>query len=333
MAREHSHVKKRRRGCLSGCLVRILLVLGAAALLFVAACGIGVIRNDPETGAPYITFEALGLGKLSELDLSAFSSFSLPEFDWPDWPYAVAREGLTVKTLRAGSGEAVLVCSDGYTMLLGAGEGKGILLCGQMLLSGVNRLDAAVAMQSDDSQIGGMGMALTLMKPAYLLYADTQVKSAAYNDMMDAAAKIEGLTRIAPQPGLQFMLGRAVVTVLGPASRYHTDERDDGLSIRIDYGNTSVLVMGGITQSGERELLSKANVDADVLIASCGGSGDGTATEFAERVSPQIALLTGESPANAVQVRLQRVGATVYTAKEHGVMTVFSDGQQVTVKP
>ena len=67
--------------------------------------------------------------------------------------------------------------------------------------------------------------------------------------------------------------------------------------------------------------------------ASCGGSGEGTCAEFVEAVTPQYALLTGEEPANAVKVRLERVGAKVYTAKENGVMTVYSDGQQIAVKP
>lgn len=333
MAREHSHVKKRRRGCLSGCLIKIVLLLGMAALLFVAACSLGVIQNDPETGAPYVTIEGLGLGSidLGDFDPQMFSvsGLSLPAIDWP---YKVGRTGLTVKTLRAGGGEAVLVCSDGYTMLLGGGE-NGLMLCGQLLLCGVNRLSAAAAMQSSDAQIGGLGLAVKLMKPQYLLYPDTQVKSASYNAMLREAQGVEGLTGITPDQGLSFKLGRAQVTVIGPKYRHHTDERDDGLSIRIDYGATSVLVMGGVTAAAEQELLSSAPVDADVLIAACGGSTDATSTAFVEAVSPDIALLTGKDAANAVKVRLERVGAKVYTAKEYGVMTVFSDGETVTVEP
>ena len=46
-----------------------------------------------------------------------------------------------------------------------------------------------------------------------------------------------------------------------------------------------------------------------------------------------MALLTGKSPANPVRVRLQKAGAQVVTASESGVMTVFSDGQSVSVQP
>ena len=44
MAREErSHIRKRRRGCISGCLTNILLLLGLAALLFVGACVRGFV--------------------------------------------------------------------------------------------------------------------------------------------------------------------------------------------------------------------------------------------------------------------------------------------------
>ena len=42
---------------------------------------------------------------------------------------------------------------------------------------------------------------------------------------------------------------------------------------------------------------------------------------------------TGKNPANSVRIRLQKAGATVYAAKENGVMTLYSDGQKITVQP
>lgn len=325
MGRERSRVKKHRRGCLTGCLTNLLLLLGLAALLFVGACVLGIVKNDPQTGKPSLSLENIGL-----------AGVTLPEIDWleldlPAWAYTVNPSGLTVKTLRAGKGEAVLVCSDGYTMLLGAGSGTGALVSAQLLLSGVSHLHAAVAPQSSDEQIGGMKAVIPLMKPDYLFYTDTQVKSSAYNAMLAAAGK-RSTQCIAAQKGLSFSLGRATVTVVGPAARHHTQERDDGLSVRIDYGNTSVLVLGGITSAGERELVSSSvNLDVDVLIAD--GAEDTACLALVEAATPSVALLTGKSPANPVRVRLQKAGAQVYTASENGVMTVFSDGQSVSVQP
>ena len=333
MAREErSHIRKRRRGCISGCLTNILLLLGLAALLFVGACVLGFVKNDPETGAPSLSLDGVaGLESLRLPDVSLPEG--LPDVTLPAWAYGVSKTGLTVKTLRAGEGEAVLVCADGYTMLLGGGSGMGVTLTGQLLLCGVSHLNAAVAMSSQQSQIGGLPLAITLMPPQYLLFQDSQTKGAAYNRLIAQAQKKSGIQSIVPQQGLSFQLGRARVTFIGPARTVHTDERDDGLSVRIDYGSTSVLVMGSITASGERELISsRANLDADALICALGGSEEATCAEFVGAVSPAIALMTGKSPANAVKVRLTRAGAQVYTAKEHGVMTLVSDGQTIQIK-
>lgn len=332
-----SRVRRRRRGCLTGCLVKVLLALGVAALLFVGACVLGFVRNDPQTGKPSLTLENIGMGevKLPELGGVAQSVSDAMEkgmASLPAWAYGMSSEGMTVKTLRAGGGEAVLVCCDGYTMLVGAGK-NGLLTAGQLLLCGVTRLSAAVADCAEDSSIGGMATVVGFLKPEYLLVQDSQTKGAAYNEML-AAAKKSGTQVIAPDRGLTFSLGRATVTVIGPARENHTDERDDGLSLRIDYGSTSVLIPGTITAAGEQELVSSAvRLEADVLICSRGGSDEATSLYLVERAKPSIALLTGGEPANSVLIRLQRAGAQTYTAKEHGVMTVTSDGSTVTVKP
>ena len=100
-----SHVRKRRHGCLTGCLTRILLLLGVAALVFVGACVLGFVKNDPETRKPSLTLENIGIddGALSTaqgwLEKAKNAVGSLPSISWA---YGVDASGLTVKTLRAG---------------------------------------------------------------------------------------------------------------------------------------------------------------------------------------------------------------------------------------
>lgn len=335
---------------MGGCLTKIILLLGLAAILFVGACVLGFVKNDPATGAPSISLEGVkGLESLdlSQIELPDLSGVKLPEnlnklpdigaiaqnVQLPKLGFGVSPTGLTVKTLRAGEGEAVLVCADGYTMLLGGGSGMGAGICAQLLLSGVKHLNAAVAMSSEQAQIGGLPLAITLMPPQYLIFQDTQTKGSAYNRLVSQGSRSSRIQMLTPKQGLSFMLGRAQVTIVGPASTAHTDERNDGLSVRVDYGSTSVLIMGPIAAAGEREIISsRVNLDADVLICARGGSEDATCAELVGAVSPRIALMTGNDPANSVKVRLTRAGAEVYTAEEHGVMTLFSDGQTMQIK-
>ena len=340
MAREErSHVRKRRRGCLGGCLTKILLLLGLCAVLFVGACVLGIVKSDPETGAPALSLDGVGIGGVS---MDALKGLQLPEIgglaggsglSMPGWAYSVKPEGLTVKALKAGKGEAIFVCADGYTMLVGGGSGMGISLAGQLLLSGVKHLNVAAALSSDQAQIGGLPLVMTLMQPDYLLHQDSQVKGTAYNRLIDTANKSGKTQLISPERGLTFSLGRATVTVIGPVRTAHTDQRDDGLSLRIDYGQTSVLIMGTITSAGERELISSGvRLDADVLVCAQGGSEAATCQPFAAAVSPAYALLTGKDAANSVRVQLQRAGAEVYAMGDCGVMTAYSDGYSIAVQ-
>ena len=233
MAREgRSHVRKRKKGCLVGCLTNLLLVLGVAALLFVGAHVLGFVKSDPQTGAPTLRFDNLPEIKIGDFDLS---KIELPDVSkltekLPKWAYGVNPNGLTIKTLRAGDGEAVFVCADGYTMLVGAGSGTGAALCGQLLLCGVNHLSAAVAMGSEDEQLGAMKMALGLTRPDYLFVPPTQTKGKAYAQMIDAAEK-QGTQIVSATQNMAFTLGRARVTFIGPARTQHTDE---GQGLRAD---------------------------------------------------------------------------------------------------
>ena len=336
MAREgRSHVRKRKKGCLVGCLTNLMLLLGVIALVFVGAHVLGFVESDPQTGAPTLKLDHLPEIRLGDFDLSQIQPPDLSGMTekLPKWAYGVNANGLTVKTLRAGDGEAVFVCADGYTMLLGAGSGTGALLCGQLLLCGANHLSAAVAMSSEDEQLGAMKLALGMTKPDYLFVPPTQTKGKAYAQMIDAAEK-QGTQIVSAAQNMTFTLGRARVTFIGPARTQHTDSRDDGLTLRIDYGQTSVVVTGCITSNGEKEIVSSGAAAAcDALIVSRGGTEAATCAEWVEAAKPKVALITGKNPANSVRIRLQKYGAPVSAAKENGVMTLFSDGQEITVEP
>ena len=99
MAREgRSHVRKRKKGCLVGCLTNLLLVLGVAALLFVGAHVLGFVKSDPQTGAPTLRFDNLPEIKLGDFDLS---KIELPDVSkltekLPKW--ATARRFLSART-------------------------------------------------------------------------------------------------------------------------------------------------------------------------------------------------------------------------------------------
>ena len=234
-----------------------------------------------------------------------------------------------VKALRAGKGGAVLVCCNGYTMLLNAGSDRyaaGV----QMLLCRINRLDAVVAMDSSDENLGGMAFAMKLGKPAYLFYPDTQTRSRAFEEMTASASGIE---TVVPKPGTAFNLGGARVTFVGPVYTHHKSDGDDSLSLRIDYGDTGILLTGPIGAEGERELMdSGAGLEATVLIRSSESAQDPMSAAFATAVSPRAVIAAGEISWQT-KGRLEQAGATVYSTRQSGVITLTSDGQTWRIAP
>ena len=336
----NSNVKRRRRGCLTGCLPRLVVLLGLAALLFVLATMTGLIVNDPVTGKPAFSTQNLHMPDLTQLNLQ---NLKLPQinlsglpFQMPklEWAYGLESRGLSVKILRAGSGEAVLVCCDGYTLLAGTGD-NGLLTCGQLLLCGVNHLDALVADGTGAGYLGGMKDVIGFMKPRYLFYQDSVVKDERYNAMLQAADKVRDLQKVVPRPGTTFNLGRGRVSVVGPVWTSHRDERDDSLSLRVDYGQVSVLLAGGITQGGETELVREnvRNLPASLLICSLGGGEEGSSRDFIRAVEPEYAVTTAEKAAGSVSIRLIQEGIQVASTADNGVMTFTSDGQTLRFLP
>ena len=330
---KHSVIQKQHRGCLTGCLTRVLVLLGIAALAFVLACMTGIITNDEQTGEPKISFENVHAPDLDRfhLDISGIQKLTgewakkLPGFNWS---YAVPAQGLTVKLLHAGKGECMLVCSDGYIMIADAGSASGYWISGQMLLGGVKHINVLAALSSDDTNIKGMKTLLSLFKPEYLLYQNTQVKSEAYSRMMETAEKQAGLQKMPASLGMSFRLGRADVSIIGPRSTYHSNSMNDGLSLCLKYGQSRILILGTVLSDGALELNAAGNpIRADVLIAGNGGSA--LSAQLLDAVKPQYVLVAGK-PDEAAISRARTWGADVRTVKENGVMTVHTDGEQIT---
>ncbi len=325
MAKEkHSRIR-RSSGCLTGCLTRLIALLGFVALLFVSVHLLGFVHTDQETGQPVLE---LGNGSIQiPFDLKNGLNGLPPAF--PTWPFGIRSEGMTLKILRAGKGRALLLCCDGYTAIIGGGSSNyaaGI----QMLLCGVNRLDAAIAQSSDKRDTGGMPFAIRLGKPSYLFYTDTQERTSHWQDMVEKARRIQCEV---PKAGLSFTLGRGRVTFIGPTRTGHADDVDDSLSLRVDYGSSGILIPGRITREGETELLaSGAKLSADVLITN--GSREEGATEeaFIAAAAPRIAVCTGDKDSLVIE-RFKSAGIEVYPSSEHGIMTIYSDGTELRMIP
>jgi competence protein ComEC len=110
---------------------------------------------------------------------------------------------------------------------------------------------------------------------------------------------------------------------------------DDAVVVRIVDGEGTVLVPGDISSAVERQLVnSTAQLAGRVLKVTHQGAKSYSSPEFLARVSPQVAVVTGESsslPNPETLARLRSAGARVLCPEMDGAVTVEMKGSALTV--
>ena len=182
------------------------------------------------------------------------------------------------------------------------------------------------------------GLAAVLAKfPAGHVYAPvTQNDTQCFQDFVKYTQE-QGLSVEVPAVGTSWQLGSATVQVLGPVAQYD-DANDTSLVLRIDYGDTSVLLTGDMEQKAEDDLVaSGANLDVDVLQVGHHGSETSTGYVFLNAVLPEVGVISvGEGnsyghPSEDTLSRLRDAGVDVWRTDLAGNVTVTSDGTNYTV--
>jgi competence protein ComEC len=133
--------------------------------------------------------------------------------------------------------------------------------------------------------------------------------------------------------------GSTDVQILWPAGNFSSSRDpspDDAVVVRIVDGARTVLVPGDISRPGETQLVnSTAELTGRVLKVAHQGAKSYSSPEFLARVSPQIAVVTGEGvtlPNPETLARLHQVGARVLRPDIDGAVTIEMKGSALTVR-
>ena len=248
-----------------------------------------------------------------------------------------AETHFTVNFIDVGQALSVLVTCDGQSMLYDGGNvADGSLLFSYLQAAGEIR--PVPVTSGHASGVPARGLAAVLAKfPAGHVYAPvTQNDTQCFQDFVKYTQE-QGLSVEVPAVGTSWQLGSATVQVLGPVAQYD-DANDTSLVLRIDYGDTSVLLTGDMEQKAEDDLVaSGANLDVDVLQVGHHGSETSTGYVFLNAVLPEVGVISvGEGnsyghPSEDTLSRLRDAGVDVWRTDLAGNVTVTSDGTNYTV--
>lgn len=268
-------------------------------------------------------------------------------------PRPAPRPGLAVSVLDVGQGEASWIRTPGGKfVLIGAGPpGSGPAVAEALRAAGARRIDLLVLPYPAAEAIGGIPEILRRFEVGAVL-------ECGYPATEDLALqeKIRGLlgeaaVTVSPARAGQWLrLGGARLEVLAPADppvEAPPRPANNSIVLRVVFGQTAFLWMGGVERAGENALLGRApELSADWLRVSRFGSREATSPELLRLVRPSVAVVSvgvanrGGYPHRECLERLAAAGARVFRTDEAparggsgGELVFRSDGYQIEALP
>lgn len=126
--------------------------------------------------------------------------------------------------------------------------------------------------------------------------------------------------------GDAWQAGDSSFSILSPDDQVY-EGNDDSLVIYAHIGGMKWLFTGDLEESGERKMIRRYNVEADVLKVGHHGSASSTSEEFLEKVDAQVAIISAGKdnrfghPHPDVVERLGNRGVKIYNTAEDGAVT------------
>lgn len=286
--------------------------------------------------AVFLIISSIALVSASDTYAAVSTEPQIPEF--------------SIRYIDVGQGDAALIQCDGHYMLIDGGPSeKSSKIYSILKDEGITKLDYIIATHPDADHIGGLSGALN--------YASTEVCYCTVNNHdtktfrnLTKYLKKQNISITIPKTNTEIALGKATISFLDPGDGargnivltqgtvLRTEDLNESIIVRIDYGQNSFLFMADAETEEENRLLKNCKkLNCDVLKVAHHGSSSSSSPQFLKAVSPKYAIISvGKEnsyghPAQDTLDNLSATGTTVLRTDFHGDITVTSDGKEITI--
>lgn len=245
---------------------------------------------------------------------------------------------LSVYFIDVGQADCILVKDNDEYALIDAGNNEdGMKLVNYFKSLNITNFKYVFGTHAHEDHIGGMDNIIDNfnIENFYMPNAITTTKT--FEDVLDSLdrKKIKFQT---PNVNDDFKLNNATFKVLHIGDN-KKDLNDTSVVLRLEYGNTSYLLMGDATSNVEKDLLNNnVNLKSDVLKVGHHGSNYSSTIDFLNKVKPEYVIIeVGKNnsynhPRQETLDKLKDINAKVYRTDLDGTIVATSDGNSIKIE-
>jgi competence protein ComEC len=206
-------------------------------------------------------------------------------------------------------------------------------------------IDLVVCTQPQADHITGLVDVLQRYKVKQVLDPGVPCDSAIYQEWLKVVED-EGVEYNIARAGQEIDLGNGIkIEVLNPPESLWEGTSDDidnnGVVLRLSWGQVSFLFTADIRKEGEFELIGqRANLKSTVLKVAHHGSKTSTASQFLAAVDPEVAVISvgednpfGHPSPEVVERLIDRLGEdNIYRTDADGTIEFITDGEKLWMR-
>ena len=255
---------------------------------------------------------------------------------------------LHISFLDVGQGDAILIQTPNRQNILidgGPDPQKLNLELSKKLPFWDRTIDLVVCTQPQADHITGLVEVLQRYKVKQVLEPGIPYASFIYREWL-RLIEDKGIEYNMARAGQEIDLGNGIkLEVLNPPKALFEGTNDDvdnnGVVLRLSWGNLSFLFTADIRREAEFELIGqRANLNSTVLKVAHHGSRTSTFSQFLAAVGPEEAVISvgadnpfGHPSPEVVERLIDRLGEdSVYRTDENGAIEFITDGEKLWVK-
>ena len=241
---------------------------------------------------------------------------------------------MKVHFLDVGQGAAVLFqIGDKVLVFDGGDRDTSSFVVSYLKKQAIKQVDVMIASHYDADHLNGLVGILNVF-PVKQVYdakytSDTRVYQSFKKFIQD-----HSIPEDVPGMRQSIQVGDATVTFIAPKSYGHKEVNDDSICIRVQFGETSFVIMGDPSADAEQQILSQ-DLDSDVFYASHHGSNGSNSKTLLSNVSPEFVVISCGAdnsyghPGDNTLNRIKATGAQLIRTDKQGTIVATSDGQSI----